>query len=147
MLVCTFFGHRECYGLNGEVLRSAVEDRISKGVDTFYVGNQGQFDSMVYSYLKQLRKEYPYIQICVVLAYLPAKKSEYDDMADTMYPEIEGHPKFAIERRNRWMIEVSDYCLCYINHTWGGAYKFSQLAKRRGKTVINIGNIEIGGQQ
>ena len=93
--------------------------------------------------MKQLRKECPHIRICVVLAYLPTGKNEYDDMTDTMYPEIEGHPRFAIERCNRWMIEASDYCLCYINHTWGGAYKFAPLAKRRGKTVINLGNPNI----
>ena len=145
MPACTFFGHRECYGLNSQVLRQEIQELITQGVDTFYVGNQGRFDSMVYNCLKQLRKEYPYIHTCVVLAYLPTEKGEYDDMTDTMYPEIECHPKFAIERRNRWMIEASDYCLCYINHTWGGAYKFARMAKRRGKTVINIGNAEIGG--
>lgn len=140
---CAFFGHRECYGLDLQVLMDAIEDLICKGVDTFYVGNQGQFDTMVYSCLKQLRKTHPHIRICVVLAYLPTEKSEYNDEVDTMYPEIEGHPKFAIERRNRWIIDTSDYCLCYINHTWGGAYKFYRLAKRRGKTVINIGNATI----
>ena len=62
-----------------------------------------------------------------------------------MYPEIEGHPKFAIDRRNRWMIDHSEYCVCHINLTWGGAYKFAQLAVQRGKTVINIGNAAIGG--
>ena len=145
MPACTFFGHRECPGLDSQVLLQAIEDLICKGVDTFYVGNQGQFDSAVYSCLRQLRMEHPHIRICVVLAYLPAEKNEYDDMADTMYPEIEGHPKFAIERRNRWMIDHSDFLLCYINHTWGGAYKFAKLAKQRGKTVINLGNTEIGG--
>ncbi len=147
MVACTFFGHKECYGLDGQVLLRTIEELIAQGVDTFYVGNQGQFDSAVYNCLKQLRKEHPHIRICVVLAYLPTEKNEYDDMSDTMYPEIEGHPKFAIERRNRWMIEASDYCLCYINHTWGGAYKFAKLAKQRGKTVINIGNAEIGGYE
>lgn len=145
MAACTFFGHRECYGLDSRVLKQAIEDLIHNDVDTFYVGNQGQFDGAVYSCLKPLRKEHPHIHVCVVLAYLPTENSEYDDMTDTMYPEIEGHPKFAIERRNRWMIEASDYCLCYISHTWGGAYKFAQLAKRCGKTVINLGNAEIGG--
>ena len=145
MAACTFFGHRECFGLDGQVLLRAIENLIRQGVDTFYVGNQGQFDSIVYSCLKQLRKEHPHIRVCVVLAYLPTEKNEYDDMTDTMYPEIEGHPKFAIERRNRWMIDYSDFLLCYINHTWGGAYKFAKLAKRRGKTVINLGNTEIGG--
>ena len=130
MTACTFFGHKECCGLD------------SQGIDTFYVGNQGQFDSAIYSCLKQLRKKYPHIRVCVVLAYLPTEKSEFDDTSDTMYPEIEGHPRFAIERRNKWMIKNAEYCVCYINHTWGGAYKFAQLAKRRGKMVINLGNIE-----
>ena len=145
MPACTFFGHRECYALDSQVLKRAIEELIAMGVDTFYVGNQGQFDSIVYSCLKQLRKKHPHIRICVVLAYLPTGKNEYDDMADTIYPEIEGHPKFAIERRNRWMIDNSDFLFCYINHTWGGAYKFAELAKQRGKTVINLGNTEIGG--
>lgn len=145
MAACTFFGHRECYGLDSRVLQQAIKELIVQGVDTFYVGNQGQFDSAVYSCLKQLRKEHPHIRVCIVLAYLPTGKNEYDDMVDTMYPEIEGHPKFAIERRNRWMIDNSDFLFCYINHTWGGAYKFAELAKQRGKTVINLGNTEIGG--
>ena len=143
MSACTFYGHRECYSLDEQVLIDAIEDLIRKGVDTFYVGNQGQFDSAVYASLKRLRKKHQRIRVCVVLAYLPTEKNEYNDLTDTMYPEIEGHPKFAIERRNRWMIEASDYCLCYINHTWGGAYKFAHLVKRRGKAVINLGNPSI----
>ena len=145
MASCSFFGHRECLGLDRQVLLLSIEELIFKGVDTFYVVNQRQFDSAVYSCLKLLRKEYPHIHICIVLAYLPTENNEYDDMADTMYPEIEGHPKFAIDRRNRWMIQASDYYICYINRTWGGAYKFANMAKRYGKTVINIGNAEIGG--
>ena len=143
MSSCTFFGHRECYSLNEQLLANLIEGLIQKGVDTFYVGNQGQFDSMVYSCLKQLRKDYPHIRVCVVLAYLPTEQDEDGDMEDTMYPEIEGHPKFAIDRRNRWLIDNADYCICYINHTWGGAYKFAWRMKGLGKTVINIGSAEL----
>lgn len=142
MSVCTFFGHRECYGLNIAALRGAITDLIKQGVDTFYVGNQGYFDAAVYRCLKELRKVYLHIRICVVLAYLPTEKREDEDMRDTMYPEIEGYPKFAIQRRNRWMIDRADYCLCYINHTWGGAYQFAVMAKDRGLTVINLGNAD-----
>ena len=143
MAACTFFGHRECYSLDEQVLMNAIEDLIRKGVDTFYVGNQGQFDSAVYACLKQLRNRHPHIRVCVVLAYLPTEKHEYDDRTDTMYPEIEGHSKFAIERRNRWMIHASQYCICHIDHTWGGAYKFACMAKRRGLTVVNLGSADI----
>ncbi len=31
MSVCTFFGHSECYGLDKDVLRNAIEDLIKQG--------------------------------------------------------------------------------------------------------------------
>jgi len=143
MPTCTFFGHRECYSLDAELLRDAIVDLIRLGVDTFYVGNQGQFDAMVRNSLKSLQIQYPHIRFSVVLAYLPIQESKYADLSNTMYPEIEGHPKFAIERRNRWMVSQADFCLCYVNCSWGGAYKFACIAKRRGLTVINLGNAEL----
>lgn len=143
MLACTFFGHRECYGLDRAVLETAIENVINQGVNTFYVGNQGGFDRMVYSCLRQMREKYPQIHIGVVLAYHPVKPEQSVDMSDTMYPELTGHPRFALERRNRWMIVRSNFCICYINHTWGGAYKFVRLARSRGLTIINLGVGEV----
>jgi len=133
---CTFFGHRECWELDAGRLCGAIEELIQQGVDTFYVGNQGGFDAMVYSCLKGLRKAYSHIFVSVVLAYFPSGEKE---LPDSIYPEIEGHPKFAIDRRNRWIIDHADICLCYINHTWGGAYKFTTEAKQHGLRMINLG--------
>lgn len=143
MKVCTFFGHSECYGLDAAVLRSAIEDFIKQGVTDFLVGHQGQFDGMVHSCLKSLQAQYPNIRYSVVLAYLPAEKRAWEDMSDTVYPEIEGHPKFAIERRNRYLIDSADMCLCYVNYSFGGAYKFARMAKRRGLTVFNLGSADL----
>ncbi len=146
MSSCTFFGHRDCFHLDTDVLRSAIEGLIEKGVDTFYVGNHGRFDSAVLVCLRSLKKEYTHIGYFVVLAYLPTKKSEYHLYADcSIYPEgLEvGLPQFAIERRNRWMIDQSDYCLCYVTHTGGGAYKFARIASHRGLSVINLGETEL----
>ena len=145
MAVCTFFGHRECYGLEEAILRQAIADLIEQGVDTFYVGNQGQFDALVRIVLRQLQKDYPHIRYSVVLAYLPVEKREYEDMSDTMYPEgLETGPlKFAIDRRNQWMLSRADFVICYIRRTWGGAYKFARTAKHREKTVINLGSTQL----
>jgi len=75
------------------------------------------------------------------LAYLPTKKQPYDDFSETLYPEgLETiHPKYAIEYRNKWMISQADCCICYINQTWGGAYKFARMAHRKGLKVHNLG--------
>ena len=142
MSVCTFFGHSACYNLDMAVLRGAVEELIGQGVTEFLVGNQGQFDGMVRSCLKSLKAQYPEIAYCVVLAYLPGENGAGEDLSDTMFPEgLESvHPKFAISRRNRYLIDHADVCLCYINHTWGGAYKFVRMAQSRGLRIVNIGS-------
>ena len=139
---CTFFGHRDCPEFIRLKLREVLIDLItSHGVDMFYVGHQGQFDAYVHSELKRLKQEYPQINYAVVLAYMPGKKTEYDDYSDTMLPEgIESvHPRYAISWRNNWMLRQSDYVVAYITHSWGGAAKYAERAKRQQKTVINVG--------
>ena len=141
MVACTFFGHRDCPETIKPHLREVLIDLITnKGVDTFYVGNQGRFDAIVRSVLRELEQEYPEIHYAVVLAYMPGKKNEYDDFSDTILPEgIEAvHPRYAINWRNRWMLQRSDYVVTYITHPWGGVAKFAEKAKREGKTMVNI---------
>ena len=106
----------------------------------FYVGHQGQFDAYVHSELKRLKQEYPQINYAVVLAYMPGKKTEYDDYSDTMLPEgIEAvHPHYAISWRNNWMLRQSEYVVTYITHTWGGASQYAEKARRQKKVVINL---------
>ena len=141
MAACTFFGHRDCPETIKPKLRKVLVDLIiNHSVDMFYVGHQGKFDAYVHSELKKLRQEYPQINYAVVLAYMPGKKTEYDDYSDTMLPEgIETiHPRFAISWRNKWMIKQSDYVVTYITHSWGGAAQFAEKAVHQKKTVINL---------
>lgn len=141
MAACTFFGHRDCYNLQEEELEKAIIDLIGIGVDAFYVGNQGHFDRTVRSCLQKLQKEFPYIHYEIVLAYLPTEKQEYENYEDAVYPEgLECVPrKFAIAKRNQWMLERAQYCICYISHSWGGAYRFAVQAKKQGKSLIQLG--------
>lgn len=145
-MVCTFLGHRDCYDLDFVILLNAVEKLIKDGVNTFYVGHQGRFDDMVLKCLIKLYKRYPHITFSVVLAYMPTQKPVTNTYFEySIYPEgLETCPlRFAIDRRNNWMINKADYCLCYINHSWGGAYKFAQKAKQKGLTIINLGSIKL----
>jgi uncharacterized phage-like protein YoqJ len=109
-------------------------------VDMFYVGNQGRFDAIVRSVLREVKKEYPQINYAVVLAYMPGKHTEYDDYSDTMLPEgIESvHPRYAISWRNNWMLRQSDYVITYITHAWGGAAQYETKSKKQGKIVVNL---------
>lgn len=141
--VCTFFGHSDCDPEIKSKLRETICRLIVEGIDTFYVGDKGCFDSYVHTILKELQTQYPHIQYSVVLSYFP-KQHDPDypiDYSDTMLPEgVEiGPPRFAIDRRNRWMLAQADTVVCYIDYGWGGAAKYAELAVKKKKRVINLG--------
>ena len=145
MSSCTFFVHSDCPDSIKSKLRKVLVELITKySVDMFYVGNQGKFDALVRSTLQELIKEYPWINYAVVLAYVPQKRTEYEDYSDTMIPEgIEYvHPHYAISWRNRWMIKQSEYVVAYVVRSWGGAAQYTKKARKEGKTVFNTGNYE-----
>lgn len=138
---CTFFGHRDCPETFKLKIRTAVIDLIENyGVTMFYVGNQGNFDRMVRSVLKEVTTTYPEVGYAVVLAYMPSAKKRADDFSDTLLPDgIEKVPKrFAIPWRNKWMIEHAEYVVTYVTRPFGGAAQFSALAKSKGKIIYDI---------
>lgn len=94
MAGCTLFGHRECPEEIRPIFTEVLVDLIENhNVDLFYVGNQGRFDTIVRGVLQKLQRKYPHIDYAVVLAYIPEKKSKYEDFSDTIVPEgIESVP-------------------------------------------------------
>ena len=145
---CTFFGHRDCSENIKPKIRTAVIDLIENhGVTMFYVGNQGNFDRMVRSVLEEVTTAYPEVGYAVVLAYMPPTKvaNLSEDFSDTMLPEgIEKVPKrYAILWRNKWMVTHADYVMTYITHSYGGAAKFQELAKKMSKSIYLLGNLEL----
>ena len=139
-MTVTFFGHKDTPKNIEPTLRTTLVDLIENHDATeFYVGNNGNFDTMVRRQLENLSQTYP-ITYNIVLAYIPTKKSEYDSFTNTLLPEgIETIPKrFAISYRNKWMVEQSDVVVTYVTHSFGGAAQFKALAQRQGKTVIEL---------
>lgn len=138
MTVC-FFGHRDTPESVRPILRQTLIELIEKKeADRFYVGNQGTFDTMALQTLQELKKEYTHIAYSVVLAYLPTQPSEIS--CSTIYPEgMELAPaRYAIDRRNRWMIEHSDTVVCYVSLSFGGAAKYRDLAHQKKRIVLNL---------
>ena len=141
-MTATFFGHKDTPKEIEPTLRSTLIDLIkNKNVTVFYVGNNGNFDTMVRHQLKDLSQLYP-ITYSVVLAYLPTEKNKYDNLTNTIYPEgLETAPKrFAISWRNKWMIQQADIVVTYVTHNFGGAARFKEMAERQKKYVIAISN-------
>lgn len=71
---CAFFGHRDAPLEIRDKLKETVISLIEeRDVTEFYVGNNGDFDRMALSVLKELSGMYPQIDYYVVYAYLPEK--------------------------------------------------------------------------
>ena len=135
----TFFGHRDTPKEIEPALRLTLIDLIeNKNATVFYVGNHGNFDAMVRRQLEDLSKTYP-IKYYVVLAYMPGKNAEPDE--HSILPEgIETVPRrFAINYRNKWMLNKSDIVVTYVTRNFGGAAQFMNMATISTKVVINIG--------
>lgn len=137
-MICAFFGHRRVYTDLEPKLRRAITELIEEHrVSEFYFGCEGDFDRMVKRTLLSIQKEHEHIRVTAVLAYLDKK---YDDLPDSVFPEkLEGvPPRFAIHRRNRIMVDMSDFVIVYVSGCCGGAFDAMRYALRKDKRVINL---------
>lgn len=99
----------------------------------------GNFDYLCASTLRELKKQHPTIKLILVLPYLNSSMMTegYDE---TVYPPLESVPKrFAISRRNEWMVRESDIVVAYVTHGWGGAAKTLEYARRKKKQIFLCG--------
>ncbi len=138
-MTVTFFGHGDTPDSIRDTLRIILIDLITNhGANTFYVGSNGNFDKIAKNALSDLGSVYP-ITYAVVLEYMPTK-SNSGDPSPTIYPEgLEAvPPRFAICKRNEWMINHSDIVITYVNRNFGGAAKYAKYAKIKKKNVINL---------
>ena len=139
------FGHRDTPDSAEPQLRKTMVRLIEEdGVDTFLVGHQGNFDSLVRRVWRTLAPRYPRVHCTVVLARLPRKEDAEEYGEDTLYPEGLEHapPRYAIDRRNRWMLDRAEHVITYVTAPCGGAAKFKALAEKSDKCVHELA---IGG--
>ncbi len=145
-MVISFCGHSrigDSKSIKAELIRVLEPKIVQNSSVTFYLGGYGDFDSICFSTLKELQIKYSKISIIFVTPYIDEKYKKlkiankiYDG---TLFPPLENIPKrYAIAKRNEWIVEHSDLLIVYVNVTWGGAYNMLEYAKRKGTTFINI---------
>lgn len=144
-----FFGHADYRG--SEDLASKIKAEIisaikEKGLDTFYIGGIGGFDSECAKYIKEIKTIFPTIKSYLILSYPDQAMDDYQKIYvsttfdGTIYPPLEKVPRrFAILKRNEWIVQQADYIFFYVNYSWGGASKFLDYAIKKKKQYINFG--------
>ncbi len=146
MYACAFLGHRDCSkSIKGKLLLEIENLIVKENVNIFYVGTQGAFDRLVYEVLCVLEKKY-IIKINVVLAYLNRENEfTYYDTVKTIFPDCVAKtpPRFAICKRNDYMLQNTDYLICYLDNKFSNTYEFVEKAIKKNIKIINLGNLQI----
>ena len=143
---CFFAGHSTLYEDVHEKLKSAIEHQIlHNGVDEFWVGNYGAFDSCVAIVIKDLKKIYD-VELNMVIPYLTKEINDNREWYQKKYDHIiiaenQGAKagKYSILKCNQYMVDNSGFLICYVKYSWGGAAKTVEYAKR--KNHIKIYNL------
>ena len=138
-MIVTFCGHSQVSRRQAveRWLCIVTQKLIAQGATTFYLGGYGAFDNLAASVLRRQKEQYPQIELVLVMAYLNDGRnaSGYDR---TIYPPLETVPRrYAIPRRNRWMVQSSDIVVAYVLHDWGGAAATLRCAIQKKKQILS----------
>ena len=145
-MVITFCGHSDFLfsdDVRQQLKNILVSEIIKNPTCKFYLGGYGDFDSLCLRTLRELKKEFQSIELIFITPYIDKNYSKlefakyhYDDV---IFPPIESVPrKFAILKRNEWMVDSTDLVIAHVKYSWGGAAKTLEYARKRKKQINNL---------
>lgn len=149
---CCFTGHRRISAAARAQLEAQLTDAVSaliaQGVRRFYAGGALGFDTLAARAVIHLRQNYPDIELILAL---PCKDQTrgWGDWDVAVYEGIkraanevvylsDTYTKTCMLDRNRYMVEHSDCCLCYLTRASGGTAYTVRYAEKRGLAIKNL---------
>ncbi|MBR5192536.1 MAG: hypothetical protein IKW33_03915 [Clostridia bacterium] len=145
-MIITFCGHSTYSGnLEDErrLLKLLEVVAQNKQVD-FYLGGYGNFDKFALKCAKIYKQQNNNAKLIFITPYLDQWLNRRNDTLikdydEIIYPEIEHVPKkFAILKRNEWIINKANFVFAYVKTHYGGAYKTLLFAHKQKKPFINL---------
>lgn len=146
----TFCGHAKYIFSEKEIqlFKNLLLEHVEKyPCCEFFLGNYGNFDRLAFLLLSKIKESFPNIKLIFVTPYIDENYSKLKNAKEIfdeiIYPPLEKVPKrFAISKRNEWMIDNSNYLFAFVKATYGGAYKSLEYAKRKNIPFTNVATIE-----
>lgn len=149
---CCFTGHRR---LPEDKIKSIiknldreVDNLIIQGVTNFISGGALGFDQVAASLI--IAKKEMGRDIRLIFA-LPCKNQDklWNDEQKWLYRNLlaeadeivyvsEEYSDGCMKKRNRYMIECSDYCICALLHAFGGTDYTIRYARQKGTKIFNV---------
>lgn len=153
--IVAFIGNREVADSQSvlEKLLSTLEELFGAECSdslfrypVFYCGGYGAFSQIASDAIDIFRKRNPeikseklFITPYVTPSYLKVNKYMKEFYDEIVYPPLENvPPKFAISRRNQWMIDRCNLLVAYMENPFGNTRKCVEYAVRKDKIVIFV---------
>ena len=149
--VC-FTGHRTID--NGIVenierqIEGLVKELYFKGTKKFISGGANGFDILAAKAVLRIREKYADIELELVLpcssSFKRKNQKEQEDFdyvymaADTVTVLSLKYYNGCMHKRNRYMVDKSDYCIAYLKKENGGTFYTVNYAMKKGIKVKNI---------
>ena len=148
-MIITFCGHSDFLfsdDVKQQLKNILLSETRKNPTCKFYLGGHGDFDRLCLSVLRELKKEFSNIELLFITPYLDKNYSKLEFAKDyydaIIFPPIENVPrKFAILKRNEWMVNSVDLVIAYVTYSWGGAAKTLAYDKRKNVPIYNLSSI------
>lgn len=150
---CCFTGHRILPAERTEELRRRLRAGIlylrdNMGITTFYAGGALGFDSLAAESVIAQREEFKDIRLVVVIPcrdqasrWNVEQRARYEQInhaADEVICLSERYYQGCMHERNRYMVDHSHVCICYLTERTGGTAYTVEYARSKGLKIFNL---------
>ncbi|MDR0914771.1 MAG: DUF1273 domain-containing protein [Oscillospiraceae bacterium] len=135
-----------------ENLKINIESLVKNGVTTFLSGAAIGFDIAAALAVIETKRTFPNIKLALALPcenqtknWCPTDIVSYNyiiEQADTVTYISKRYYAGCMHKRNRYLVENSAFCICYLKKTCGGTYYTVEYAKKNGLNIKNLAQIE-----
>ena len=149
---CCFTGHRRIPIDDHEFIQKRLESEvlslIHQGVHDFMAGGALGFDTLAAQTVLSLKDGYPQIKLILVLPCKEQTKGWGDrdvnmynfilQQADKVIYTSEHYSRGCMHVRNRYLVDNSGFCVCYLTSENGGTAYTVRYAGQKGLRIVNL---------
>ena len=149
--VC-FTGHRIIPENERETILKKLEDTLvdlaEMGYENFIAGGALGFDTLAEEKIIKLKNKYPKIRLVLALPcmeqtkrWTQSEKIKYEEIkrqADEIVYTSENYSRGCMFKKNRYMVDRSGVCVCYLTKESGGTAYTVKYAKSQDLIIISL---------
>ena len=154
---CCFTGHREIPACAIDGIRKHLQREIERlyteiGVAVSYAGGAIGFDALVSETVIERREVHPDIRLVIVMPHKgqakrwsaeeKARHEHIKSSADELICLAEHYYRGCMQRRNRYMVDRSGTCICYLTQDTGGTAYTVRYARKQSLSIINLADTQ-----